>query len=98
MSNHVHYLIKPDGLSIHGAKSGRLSGVTIDSANAKKARRVCVWGSRLFPLGLPKNSRKVLPCQSDLFVEKGCQVTKAGNPHFRPEFVRRAAAFTTANA
>jgi hypothetical protein len=33
----------------------------------------------------------------DLFVEKGCQVTKPGNPHFRPEFVRRAAAFTTAN-
>jgi hypothetical protein len=49
-----------------------------------------------------RNSRRarrgVSPGQTDLFVEKGCQVTKPGNPHFRPEFVRRAAAFTTANA
>jgi hypothetical protein len=58
----------------------------------------CAWGSRLFPLGLPKNPRPVFPGQTDLFVEKGCQATKAGNPHFRLEFVRRAAAFTTANA
>ena len=27
----------------------------------KKARRVCAWGSRLFPLGLPKNSHRVYP-------------------------------------
>jgi len=64
----------------------------------KKAQRVCVWGSQLFPLGLLKNSRQVLPGQTDLFVENGYRVTRPGHPHFRLELVRRAAAFTTANA
>jgi hypothetical protein len=63
----------------------------------KKAQRVCAWGSRLFPLGLPKHSHRVFPGQADLFVEKECQVTKPGNPDSHPEFVRRAAACITAN-
>lgn len=64
------------------------------SPKKKEARRVCAWGSRLFPHGLSKNARRVSPGQADLL---GCQVTKPGNPHFRPEFVRRAAVFTAAN-
>jgi hypothetical protein len=52
----------------------------------------------LFPLSLLKNSRQVLPGQTDLFVENGYQVTKPGHPDFYLELVRRAAAFTTANA
>jgi hypothetical protein len=63
----------------------------------KKARRVCAWESLLFPPGLPEYFRRVIPGQTDLFLEKGCQPTKPGNRDFRPEFVRRAAAFTTAN-
>lgn len=66
-------------------------------APKKKARRVCSCGSRLFPLGLPKNTRRVSPGQSDLFEEQECQVTKPGQAELRPEFVRRAAAFTAAN-
>ena len=51
----------------------------IYSPKKKEARRICSWGSRLFPHGLPKNARRIFPGQSDLFEkEKGCQVTKPG--------------------
>ena len=70
------------------------------SPKKKEARRVCSWGSRLFPGNLPKNNRRTFTGQTDLFekFEKGCQVTKPGQAELRPEFARRAAAFTAANA
>ena len=70
------------------------------SPKKKEARRVCSWGSRLFPHNLPKNIRRIFPSQTDLFekFEKGCQVTKPDLAEFCPEFDLRAAVFTTANA
>jgi len=50
----------------------------------------------LFLHGLPKNARRVLSGQTDLF-ENGCQVTQPELASFHPEFTRRTAAFTAAN-
>ena len=66
-------------------------------APEKKARRACLWGSRLFPHGLLKKTHQAFFGQDDLFEEKGCQVTKPDHAESRPEFASLAAAFTTAN-
>jgi hypothetical protein len=81
--------------------------VANDSANAARRRKKpggCAHAGEAdcFRPACAKTPAGLSPGQTDLCVEKGCQKTKQetkpGNPHFRPQLVRRAAAFTTPDA
>jgi hypothetical protein len=77
--------------------------VANDSANAARRRKKPVGFAHsaeadCFRPACAKTPAGLSPGQTDLFVEMGCQETKPGNSHFRPELVRCAAAFTTPDA